>query len=45
VLPVRLLFYLVYVTVLILFFGAVRLPRRAYEAFGKPQPTLRARAV
>lgn len=44
-LPVRVLVYLVYVTVLILFFAALRLPRRAYEAVGRPQPTLRARAV
>jgi hypothetical protein len=30
VLPVRVLFYLIYITVLILFFAALRLPRRAY---------------
>jgi hypothetical protein len=41
----RILFYLVYVSVLIVFFAALRLPRRAYEALGRPQPTLRARAV
>jgi hypothetical protein len=41
----RILFYLVYVSVLIVFFAALRLPRRAHEALGRPQPTLRARAV
>jgi hypothetical protein len=41
----RILFYLVYVSVLVVFFAALRLPRRAYEALGRPQPTLRARAV
>jgi hypothetical protein len=41
----RTLFYLVYVSVLVVFFAALRLPRRAYEALGRPQPTLRARAV
>jgi hypothetical protein len=41
----RTLFYLVYVSVLVVFFAALRLPRRAYEVLGRPQPTLRARAV
>jgi len=41
----RTLFYLVYVSVLVVFFAALRLPRRTYEALGRPQPTLRARAV
>jgi hypothetical protein len=36
---------LVFVSILTLFFAARRLPRRAYEALGTPQPTLRARAV
>jgi hypothetical protein len=45
VIPVRVLPYLVFVSILILFFAALRLPKRVYEALGTPQPTLRARAV
>jgi hypothetical protein len=38
---VRVLPYLIFVSILIVFFAALRLPRR----LGRPQPTLRPRAV